>query len=86
MSICEKTKVANYPHHWECIETNGHKRCTCSPNDARCEAKQCMLIDGSRRVPDGSIISKDHIEAGGLAFTSYNPNTGITSWVNFEKK
>jgi|APFre7841882724_1041349.scaffolds.fasta_scaffold329808_1 hypothetical protein len=74
---CPKTNVEGFPHHWGCIETNGHSGCICNnDNDKWCSAHECRLKDGSRRVPDGSIVVKSHLEAGGIALASHNISTG----------
>lgn len=78
MSICAKTSDKNYPHHWKCIETDGHKGCTC--DQEYCQVEQCTLEDGTHRVPDGSIAAKDHLEAGGIVLTTYS--LGVREIIN----
>ena len=58
--LCPKTTRPDFPHHWKCIETNGHKD------------EQCLLADGSHRFPDGSIIAKDTLEKGGFCLVSHH--------------
>jgi len=69
MSVCDKTTRSDYPHHWECIQTDGHKGCNCSDlsNLNYCQAFECLLEDNSRRFPDGSIVARDHLRAGNIA-------------------
>ena len=58
--ICIKTTDLNFPHHWKCTEIKGHTGCICDGsmycNNKYCNAYKCKLKDGSKRVPDGSLI------------------------------
>ena len=64
---CPRTAVEGFPHHWKCIEPEGHSDCSCHNKGRFCKAYECRLEDGTRRVPDGSIAAKEHLENGGLA-------------------
>jgi hypothetical protein len=72
---CPKTAIKTFPHHWKCIQTEGHIGCTCNniPNKY-CSSYECRLEDGSRRVPDGSIAVRDHLEQGKIAVARYDMN------------
>lgn len=79
MSKCLKTQKKGFPHHWECVQLEGHVGCSCDNNtERRCKAFECTLDDGSHRVPDGSIVAKAHLQKGGLALRSVNLATGET--------
>ncbi len=81
---CIKTTNEGFPHHWGCIETNGHSECNCNNNTGNwCSAYECRLKDGSRRVPDGSIVMKSHLEEGGIAIVSHNISTGEVTVFKF---
>jgi len=58
----------SFPHHWDCIYTDekGHPR----------GQYECTVSDGTRRVPDGSIVARDHIRRGGMALGRHDLNTG----------
>ncbi len=71
-SICVDTTSSSFPHHWKCIETEGHKGCTCNGTDKYCAAYECTLEDGSHRFPDGSIVSMEHLEAGGISVATHH--------------
>ena len=74
--ICQSTTRDNFPHHWKCIEIDGHKGCSCdSDENLRCSAYECTLADGSHRCPDGSIVAKSHLESGGVACGVRNLNS-----------
>jgi len=87
MSICSKTSQKDFPHHWKCIQTDGHVGCTCSQSNDYCKAFECTLADGSRRFPDHSFSAKDHLEAGGmsLAIHSFGPSGRKIQVVNVPK-
>ena len=67
MTTCSQTSNEGFPHHWKCIETDGHIGCSCDGNGEYCEAYECTLADGSHRCPDGSIAAKAHLEKRGIA-------------------
>ncbi len=74
--ICDKTSKLGFPHHWRCIESNGHTGCSCDGTGKWCPAYECRLEDGSRRFPDGSIAAKEHLKHGGVAFGIHHTGTG----------
>lgn len=63
------SKHPNYPHHWDCQHPSGHPR----------NAEQCIVRDGSTRVPDGSGVRRTEIQNGGLYLAEHTIGVGITS-------
>lgn len=61
------TSDKTFPHHWDCVytEEKGHPR----------NQYECTVRDGTRRVPDGSIVARDHIRGGGVALGVHDLNT-----------